>query len=74
MSEILEELLDVLDEEAGIESSGEQLAEYGAYMNWLCPQISIEMALQACIEDDDCWTSLLDWIRNPDRPKAGCDK
>lgn len=74
MPTIIEELLDALNEDEGIESSVEQLAEYGAYINWLSPQISIEMALQACIEDDDCWTSLLEWIRNPARPKAGCDK
>jgi hypothetical protein len=74
VSEILEELLDALGDDEGIESSSEQLAEYGAYINWRCPHISIEMALQACLEDDHCWASLLDWIRNRDRPKAGCDR
>lgn len=33
MNEVIDELLDALNEDEGMESSNEQLAEYGAYIN-----------------------------------------
>lgn len=72
MDELLTELMEALQEDEGVTTSNEQLAEYGAYINWLSPQISIKDALYACLEEDDCWDSLVAWIKNPARPKAGC--
>lgn len=72
--DVIDEVVGCLAEDEGLTVSRERIAEYGAYINWLSPHISIESALGSCVVDDDCWASLLLWLANPDSPKAGCSK